>query len=126
MYLLYLGLSAGGGILEGAGADGADLRTEHGNGYDGHDLAAGSGLNKLDIGSLGVIDELGRVAGAAGLEAGRKARGKVAPVGRAADKDSGGIIFAAENGEEVSVGFGIVSGVAGAGDVDDAVYTRSP
>ena len=65
-----------GAYFEGAGADGADLRAEHGDGYDGHDLAAGSGLDKLNVGSLGVIDELGRVAGAAGLEPGSKARGK--------------------------------------------------
>lgn len=76
---LYVLPAACGLVLEGAGADGAHLRTEHGYGDDGHYLAARRGLDEFDIARLRVIYYLRGVGGAAGLQPRGKARGEVLP-----------------------------------------------
>jgi len=87
LYLLHLGLCAGGGVLEGSGTDGADLRTQCRHGDDGHYLAAHGGLDKLDVSGFLVVLQLHCIGGAAGIQLDGEAGSKVAAVDAAADKD---------------------------------------
>lgn len=86
-------LAACGLVLEGAGADGAHLRTEHGYGDDGHYLAARRRLDEFDIARLRVIYYLRGVGGAAGLQPRGKARGEVPPFVVPPTNTAGGLYF---------------------------------
>ena len=107
--------------LERARAYRADLRAQHGDRDDCHDLAAGCRFYELDVLGLRVVYKLGRVGGAARLKAGGKVRGKVAPVHRRADEHRRGRILVHELNIEVGVCLGAVAGIALACRDDDAV-----
>jgi len=114
---------AAGDILKCAGADGSNLGASHGNGDNGHHLAADGRLDKLDVRRLRIPHKLGRVRGAAGAEPCGKARRKVAAVYRSADHDGRRTVFFAQNCEQVRVCVVVEEIVAHAGYADELIHT---
>ena len=111
-----------GSVLKRAGADGTDLGASHGNGDNGHHLAADGRLDELNVRRLRIPNELGRVRGAAGAETRSKARSKVAAVYRSADHDGSRTVFFAQNREQVRVRVVVEEIVARAGYADELIH----
>ena len=108
-------------ILESAGADGPDLRTQHRDGDDRHDFSADRGFDELDIAGFRIILQFHGIGGAAGIQLDRKARGKVAAVDGTADKDGGRIVFAGEHRKGICIGIGVKVFIASSADMNYAV-----
>ena len=107
-------LFANGFVLEGAGTNGAYLRTHYGNGDNCHHLAANCGFDEFDVAGFGVVNNFDCVGGAAGVQTSSETGSEVTAVGGAAYEHSGGVVLLAQNGEQVGVSVVVVAFVAGA------------
>ena len=109
------------GVLEGTWADGAYLGPQNRNRNHRHDLAADGRLNELNVAGLGVVLQLHRIRGAAGLQLYRKARCKITAVDGTAHKNGGRFVLSGQHREGVGIGIGIEVFVPGAADVNNSV-----